>query len=294
MDSTIKRSKQSTSSRPCNARRHLRGSDFGVYDAALALTAKKKGKRTLYASNETLANMTNYRSATVSVAKGRLSKAGWLKSLGGNRESGRRGKFEPNRYEILQHDQWAVTHPGECQGQGPCTVKPLTVRHRDRARSSEGTVHGRTGHNALSYALSDALKGTADAVPPSDGKEFRNLKPEGDPRYAPVVQFYFKEFGRRHPGVKPPFDGSDGKGLLKLLRQQPDATAEDILGWMANAFNSDDVPPLRPGWRLREFCAHATKFLRGPLKRSFATKTEKTGSVRSERETGKFDQLTVH
>jgi hypothetical protein len=105
------------------------------------------------------------------------------------------------------------------------------------------------------------IKGSADA--PGD---FENRK-IADPRFEPIRNAFLKEFATRSPSVKAPFEPSDGKMLNELLRRQPNATANDLTGWLANAFASDDVPPLRRNFRLREFASHAEKFAHGPLLR---------------------------
>jgi hypothetical protein len=91
-----------------------------------------------------------------------------------------------------------------------------------------------------------------------------------DPRFAIVRGVYLEEFRKRSPNLKAPFDASDGKALKSLLNRQPAATADELSAWLRNAFASDDVPPLRPAFRLREFCTHAEKFANGPLKRGGA------------------------
>jgi hypothetical protein len=82
-----------------------------------------------------------------------------------------------------------------------------------------------------------------------------------------VKDFYVAEFEKRNPGVKAVFDGSDGKALKYLLEQQPDATAEIINRWQMNAFTSDDTPPLRRGFRFRQFASYHTQYAKGPVRR---------------------------
>lgn len=89
-----------------------------------------------------------------------------------------------------------------------------------------------------------------------------------DTRHQTVVQFYVTEFEKRHVGLKAPLDGSDGKALQRLLRQQHDASSEELCRWLSHAFQSDDVPPLGSGWRLRQFCAHFARFVCGPVRRN--------------------------
>ena len=96
---------------------------------------------------------------------------------------------------------------------------------------------------------------------------FENRKMMPDARFDRMKAMYLEEFERKSPNLKAPFNASDGKMLNDLLCRQPQSTCDELAGWLKNAFASDDVPPLRPMFRLREFCAHAEKFANGPLKR---------------------------
>ncbi len=98
---------------------------------------------------------------------------------------------------------------------------------------------------------------------------FENRKTP-DARFDPLKAAYVDAFERKSPNLKAPFEASDGKMLNDLLSRQPQATCDQLAGWLNNAFASDDVPPLRPRFRLREFCAHAEKYANGPLKRGGA------------------------
>jgi hypothetical protein len=99
---------------------------------------------------------------------------------------------------------------------------------------------------------------------------FENRK-MSDARFDPLKRLFVEEFERKSPNLKAPFNGGDAKMLQDLLKRQPQATVDELSGWLQNAFASDDVPPLRPAFRLREFCAHAEKFAKGPLRRGGAT-----------------------
>jgi hypothetical protein len=96
---------------------------------------------------------------------------------------------------------------------------------------------------------------------------FKNRKMP-DPRFDGLKKTYLEAFERKSPTLKAPFNAGDGKMLQDLLVRQPQATLDDLTAWLKNAFLSDDVPPLRPMFRLREFCAHAEKYANGPLKRN--------------------------
>jgi hypothetical protein len=119
-----------------------------------------------------------------------------------------------------------------------------------------------------SASQSDA-QGVFTRIPKSE-------KQKADPRHTSVMAFYMAEFSRRNPSIMAPLDGSDHKQLANFLRQQSSATVEQITGWLRNAFASDDAPPLRHGFRLREFCAHAAKYTQGPLKAGGNAKTTPT------------------
>lgn len=101
------------------------------------------------------------------------------------------------------------------------------------------------------------------------GADFENRK-MADPRFESLKKAYFEQFSKKSPNLKAPFDAGDGKMLKNLLIRQPDATSEQLAKWLSYAFDSDDVPPLRPMFRLREFCTHAEKYVNGPLKRGGA------------------------
>src|ERR1700683_385125 len=110
---------QRTPSPRCVARMHLRGADFAVYDAAMALTAHSTTKRSLSASKATLSRMTGYSERTVGFARGRLVAAGWLLPLRDDwkedqRRTGSAGAFRTPEFEVLDHQAWAVANPGKC------------------------------------------------------------------------------------------------------------------------------------------------------------------------------------
>jgi hypothetical protein len=127
-------------------------------------------------------------------------------------------------------------------------------------------------------------KQSASALSPQPG--FENLKIE-DPRFRPIVEAYFEEFRKRFGDVKPDFDQSDAKVLNSLLKRRQE-TAATLKTWLIDAFESDDVPPLRPRFRLREFCAHAVKFANGPIRKSGSrARTRNLEDV----DPGKFDEV---
>ena len=113
----------------CHARVHMRGSEYFVYSASMAMPADENGQRVLYAGNESLAARTGYSPRAVGSARQRLQEKGWLLPLNEQKKTGRGGSFETKRFRVVEHDEWAAAHPGECKpiGATPTTVTPTTV-----------------------------------------------------------------------------------------------------------------------------------------------------------------------
>jgi hypothetical protein len=181
--------------RLCVARFHLRGANFAIYDAAMALTSHSVGRRILSASRDTLSKMTGYGQRTVGFARVRLVESGWLKPLtpgwqDDQRKTGAAGRFRTPRFEIVSHDEWAATNPGKC------STVVLTTDHGNnvhakteygQTRSAETAItdhgqttdtdHGPTDHNALVLSSKNKPKRvrSADALP-SSGRDFENPK----------------------------------------------------------------------------------------------------------------------
>lgn len=134
-------------------------------------------------------------------------------------------------------------------------------RPDDTVRSASSAKAGRSSVRQNRQKTRQEIRQREKACAPKNGAPT-------DPRHTAIIEVYVVEFERRHPSLRAPVDGSDGKALRELLRQQSTASTEEITTWLLNAFNSDDVPPLRPCFRLREFASHALKYTRGPLHRS--------------------------
>jgi len=90
----------------------------------------------------------------------------------------------------------------------------------------------------------------------------RAEKQHADPRYGPSKNSYLTL--SEQAGVKPVFDASDGKGLKILLEQHPNESADEILQWLRNAFNSERGL-LEVGFRFRQFVQFHTQYQLGPL-----------------------------
>jgi hypothetical protein len=269
---------QTMTSRRCVARVHLRGADFAVYDASMALTAHSTSKRILSASKATLARMTGYSERTVGFARGRLVVAGWFIPLRDDwkedqRRTGAAGAFRTPEFEVIDHQTWAVLNTGKCSTVYPSSVHGPTVdgesEHAPTARAeTAGTVHGPTTDTVHGQHVHKALQTLSLKEKPARKKRshFENRKMT-DGRFTPIRVFYVTEFERRNPGVKARFDGRDGKGLAELLTAQRNATAETVIGWLRNAFESDTTYPLQANFRMHKFCAHFENFLNGPLRK---------------------------
>jgi hypothetical protein len=130
---------------------------------------------------------------------------------------------------------------------------------------SASTVSAQDGSRAVSVGVG---VGIGLGIEKNGGARahFENRKMP-DFRFDALRKVYLEDFEEKSPTIKAPFEASDGKALQVLLRRQPRSTLEELTGWLKNAFASDDVPPLRHSFRLREFCAHAEKYAKGPLKR---------------------------
>ncbi len=92
-------------------------------------------------------------------------------------------------------------------------------------------------------------------------------KQQCDPRFRPLVGHYKKRSKEKNPKVKPRFDPADGKALKRLLKDQPEASVEEIIRWLDNAFNSTALFPLRITFRMTQFQKHYPDYVNGPLHR---------------------------
>ena len=263
----------------CVARVHLRGADFAVYDAAMALTAHSASKRILSASKATRARMTGYSERTVGFARGRLVTAGWFIPLRDDwkedqRRTGAAGTFRTPEFEVIDHQSWAGLNPGKCS-----TVYPSSVHG-----PTTGTVHGQHVHKALQTL------GLKEKPARKKLGHFENRKMT-DGRFTPIRDFYVTEFERRNPGVKARFDGRDGKALADLLTAQKIATAEIITGWLRNAMESDVTYPLHANFRMHKFCAHFENFLNGPMRKRAGGPTPIRSAKSDPAEADRLDSL---
>jgi hypothetical protein len=119
----------------CHYRRHLKGSLLSVYEYAVA--AAKPPDKIFCASIATTCDATGYYHKTVSVALRRLTERGWLVKEDRNRLLAKTGTFQPNWYQVIDHDQRAVDHPEECRPtdrgvvlpprQNTATLKPAST-----------------------------------------------------------------------------------------------------------------------------------------------------------------------
>ena len=263
-----------TTSQHCSHLRHLRGPALSVYEFSRRLTAGKEGRK-FFASNATAADGTGWSRETVSTAKKTLVAEGWFKLLRSNREYGRNGKFKPSSYQVFDHEAWADKHPGRCPSRSESDAAENRHGQEGVDRHGSDRVNRHGSDPALSLSMkseSTPEKISPSAKAPSEGsssEEEEKRQTRDDPRFEAVLSFFQTEFKRLHK-VNPPFDASDATALRKLLRQQPQAKAQEIVGWLKNAFASTTQFPLVGGFRLREFVCHFSKYLSGPRHRSTA------------------------
>jgi hypothetical protein len=223
---------------------------------AYKLRANAKGEA--WPGLATLSKDTGISPSRISRHRSQLIKIGGLVPLerkNGNHDRGGRWGSPKFRVAIPQIHRTAKTARGE-----------KTARLESEAPYGENDTHrtAKTAHEVDVLEVDVSKEECAGAQ-----GHFENRKMP-DPRFAVVRGVYLEEFGKRSPNLKAPFDASDGKTLKILLNRQPAVTAEELSVWLRHAFASDDVPPLRPAFRLREFCAHAEKYSTGPLRRGIA------------------------
>ena len=149
----------------CSARRHLRGADFSVYDAARQLTARSRQNSEpaiCNASRETLAAMTSYCERTITECRQRLVAAGWWKPVRpawveDQRRTGKAGQFSTPEFIVVEHDEWAAAHPGLCGTVSTFTAHGQTASGGTVDGKTASTVHGRAADTAHGKPTHKAL-----------------------------------------------------------------------------------------------------------------------------------------
>ena len=108
-------------------------------------------------------------------------------------------------------------------------------------------------------------------------------KRQADHRFSKIVDHYFTKT-KQKTGINAQWDCADGDALNRILGTQADATAETIVRWLDNAFDSSDpYAPLRRGFRFTEFAKQYHKYTKGPLlKTNTASRTQQTLSQQFE------------
>lgn len=106
------------SSSMCFARRHMRPGDSAYYFYALTVS---KASGVFYSDDRRDGeefSESGISKNTVQCMRNRLEKAGWFRRIDKGKRRKRNpltGSFEGIRYRVLNHDQWAVIHPGKCR-----------------------------------------------------------------------------------------------------------------------------------------------------------------------------------
>ncbi len=90
-------------------------------------------------------------------------------------------------------------------------------------------------------------------------------KQQCDSRFQLLVGHYKKRAKEKNPKVKPRFDPADGAALKRLLKEQPEASVEEITQWLDNSFDSTYHYPLLQNFRFTQFQKHYHNYANGPL-----------------------------
>ena len=153
-------------------------------------------------------------------------------------------------YRVLKSKKWAVIRHSRSD-------KPV---QSDRTNVSDHPPSDRTQTACGSDTSVRCNKET------KSGHVKKTLRPDKtrqvDPRFQSLVDAYFK--GTRGSGIEPSCDSSDFGRLRSWLKANPGRTIESILGSLRNAMASTQQYPLSPGFRLREFLQHESKYQLGP------------------------------
>lgn len=256
------------------ALRYISGGELKVW-LAYRTHANAKGEAWLRLS--TLAEDTGLASASASRHRNALKERGWLIPVNDGYRS-KAGTFAPPRFRAVIPQNFRTDE---------------TPHGKIAARQESELPHGKIGRcrtaklpyqvDVLEEDVSEEDQKSADALLVE--KDFENPK-TADPRFKQLKDAYFEEFHRRF-GVPPDFDGSDGKELARFLKRRSES-AEALILWLRNAFDSDDIPPTWEKFRLREWCGRAAKFSAGPLRK----KDTRTRAVNLENtDPGKFSSV---
>lgn len=105
-------------------------------------------------------------------------------------------------------------------------------------------------------------------VPPyekkGEEKKLHGRERHADPRFVPIKAHYVLRTEKK-TGVRTQFDNADGAALKRLLQEQPQAIAQQVVNWLDHAFDSPGQFPLQLGFRMTEFARHYAKYTSGPL-----------------------------
>ena len=80
-------------------------------------------------------------------------------------------------------------------------------------------------------------------------------KQQADPRFQLIADHYRRRTQER-TGITPPWDAADGKSLNRILADQRQVPAEEIIKWLDAAFDGADQYPLQDGFRFTQFAKH--------------------------------------
>ena len=166
-------------------------------------------------------------------------------------------------YGILKdYDKWSVPKRKAQEGGGE-----FTTGESPNGESTEGQL--------VSSPSEVLVNSPTQIKKQATKKKERAKKQPADSRFQTIIDHYLKRTGEV-TGTKP-FDAADGKNLRDLLARNPETPLAEIIRWFDNAFASTERYPLRPGFRMTEFCRHYAKYTRGPLLKGWANGNKGNG-----------------
>lgn len=160
---------KNTSSFKCAARVHLskHGCAFGIYDLACALTATSG--EPFYASAVSVAEHLGTSVASARRGIKFLADNGWFQQLDGL------SRFGTNLYRAVLHDDWALTHPGDCKAMRSASEprpQPVSSGTPKQKRESKSTKQNNPG-DALQRITARLTRLSGDTVAFGDKARLR-------------------------------------------------------------------------------------------------------------------------
>ena len=137
----------------CFAHYHLTPAHHGFLDVCRSLSKGNGRRGVLYFDGEGMAARFGHRlgASTACLYANSLVKDGWLKILRKNQLSG--GRYSATHYRVLDHDEWAAEHPGECDAELAAAKAKTKAKDDKRVTPAESGVVKLTALDSVSTAL---------------------------------------------------------------------------------------------------------------------------------------------